>query len=118
MKTATAIIIELLVACTDIPVWMRSKTVFKRSPDAGLPVGRLSKVHIADASAVNDFLHFDNLPYQQQQSIVQGTKTVVQAPSFVFMVLFLLVLRATFYVKCVGYSEGFLPPACVDSQEA
>ena len=25
--------------------------------------------------------------------------------------------RASLYVKCVGYSEGCVPPACVDSQE-
>ena len=25
--------------------------------------------------------------------------------------------RASLYVKCVGYSEGCVPPTCVDSQE-
>ena len=25
--------------------------------------------------------------------------------------------HASLYVKCVGYSEGCVPPACVDSQE-
>ena len=25
--------------------------------------------------------------------------------------------RASLYVKCVGYSEGWVPPACVESQE-
>ena len=26
-------------------------------------------------------------------------------------------LHASLYVKCVGYSEGCVPSACVDSQE-